>query len=94
MAVNRAHVKAGGSGQTASVHPFSRALPRYLLSHAAWEQRDCSEFHRPQSTSRATSTKRLRFAKLHSVGTRLKCSDSKGQRVDGRKPKHISYGLL
>ncbi|GBO01208.1 hypothetical protein AVEN_125084-1 [Araneus ventricosus] len=30
MAVNSSHIKGRGSGQTASVHPFTRELPRYL----------------------------------------------------------------
>ncbi|GBM85846.1 hypothetical protein AVEN_37493-1 [Araneus ventricosus] len=30
MAVNCSHFKGKGSGQTASMHPFTRALPRYL----------------------------------------------------------------
>ncbi|GBM53825.1 hypothetical protein AVEN_48339-1 [Araneus ventricosus] len=34
MTVNSSHVKGRGSGQTASVHPFTRALPRDLQSHA------------------------------------------------------------
>ncbi|GBM82177.1 hypothetical protein AVEN_178934-1 [Araneus ventricosus] len=45
MAVNRSHVKGGTSGQTVSVHPFTRALPR------DFQRRDWSEFLRPQSTS-------------------------------------------
>ncbi|GBL73519.1 hypothetical protein AVEN_159506-1 [Araneus ventricosus] len=51
MAVSSSHVKGGGSGQTASVHPFIRALPRDLPSHSPFERRDWSEFHRAQSTS-------------------------------------------
>nr|GBL84085.1 hypothetical protein AVEN_273061-1 [Araneus ventricosus] len=52
MAINNSHVRGSGSGQTASVHPFTRALPRDLPSHAPLERHDWSEFHRPQSTSR------------------------------------------
>ncbi|GBM76624.1 hypothetical protein AVEN_51678-1 [Araneus ventricosus] len=32
MAVNSSHIKGKGIGQTASVHPFTRALLRYLIS--------------------------------------------------------------
>ncbi|GBN25165.1 hypothetical protein AVEN_191638-1 [Araneus ventricosus] len=42
MAVNSSHIKGRGSGQTASVHPFSRALTKYLQSHAPLERCDCS----------------------------------------------------
>ncbi|GBM02868.1 hypothetical protein AVEN_89397-1, partial [Araneus ventricosus] len=51
MEVNSSHVKGGGSGQTASMHPFTRALSRDLTSHGGWERLEWSEFHRPQSTS-------------------------------------------
>ncbi|GBO05759.1 hypothetical protein AVEN_188738-1 [Araneus ventricosus] len=45
MPVNR-----GGSGQKASVHPFSRALPIDLPSYEPLERRDCSSStdHSPQ----------------------------------------------
>ncbi|GBN38363.1 hypothetical protein AVEN_220973-1 [Araneus ventricosus] len=32
MAINSSHVKGGGSGETASVYPFTRALPKDLPS--------------------------------------------------------------
>ncbi|GBN88987.1 hypothetical protein AVEN_173425-1 [Araneus ventricosus] len=59
MAVNSSHVKGRGSGQTASVHPFTRTLPRDLPSHAD---------HSPQVRTSSDS----RFDKRHAVGTRLK----------------------
>ncbi|GBM15274.1 hypothetical protein AVEN_155547-1 [Araneus ventricosus] len=34
MAVNSSHLKGKGSGQTASVYPFTRALTRYFQSNA------------------------------------------------------------
>ncbi|GBN21150.1 hypothetical protein AVEN_37831-1 [Araneus ventricosus] len=46
IVVNNSHIKGGGNGQTASVHPFTQALPRDLRSHAPLERRDWSEFHR------------------------------------------------
>ncbi|GBN90253.1 hypothetical protein AVEN_144853-1 [Araneus ventricosus] len=52
MEVNSLYVKGGRNVQRASVYPFTRGLPRDLPSHALWERRVCSEFHRPQSTSR------------------------------------------
>ncbi|GBN81882.1 hypothetical protein AVEN_257653-1 [Araneus ventricosus] len=33
IVVNSSHTKGRGSAQTASVHPFTRALPRDLPSH-------------------------------------------------------------
>ncbi|GBL85831.1 hypothetical protein AVEN_63164-1 [Araneus ventricosus] len=33
MAVNRSRIKGKGRYQTAPLHPFTRALPRYLKSH-------------------------------------------------------------
>ncbi|GBO04355.1 hypothetical protein AVEN_167853-1 [Araneus ventricosus] len=38
MEVNSSRSKGRGSGQAASVRPFTRALPRDLTSHAPWEQ--------------------------------------------------------
>ncbi|GBO06701.1 hypothetical protein AVEN_109366-1 [Araneus ventricosus] len=39
MAVNSSHVKGAGSGQTASVHPLTRTLPRDLPSHRTTVER-------------------------------------------------------
>ncbi|GBN52345.1 hypothetical protein AVEN_70572-1 [Araneus ventricosus] len=57
MVVNSSHVKEGGSGQTASVHPFTRALTRDFPNHAPRGRRDWSVFQRPQPTS--TNLERL-----------------------------------
>ncbi|GBM03830.1 hypothetical protein AVEN_231303-1 [Araneus ventricosus] len=38
MVVTSSHIKGRGGGQTASVHPFTRTLPRYLQTRAC----DCS----------------------------------------------------
>ncbi|GBM88960.1 hypothetical protein AVEN_269060-1 [Araneus ventricosus] len=54
MAVNSSHIKGRGSGQTASVHPFTRALLRDLQTV---EKARLFEFHRPQS--RITNLERL-----------------------------------
>ncbi|GBO09543.1 hypothetical protein AVEN_93298-1, partial [Araneus ventricosus] len=40
MTVTISHVKEGGSGQTASVHPFARPLQRDLPSHSPLERRE------------------------------------------------------
>ncbi|GBN97925.1 hypothetical protein AVEN_87171-1 [Araneus ventricosus] len=37
MAVNSSHIKGCGSDQTASVHPFTRPLPRDLPSSAPFD---------------------------------------------------------
>ncbi|GBL86534.1 hypothetical protein AVEN_194794-1 [Araneus ventricosus] len=42
MAKNSSHIKGRGNGQTASVHPFTRALPRDLQRHAPYERRNFS----------------------------------------------------
>ncbi|GBO07791.1 hypothetical protein AVEN_48815-1, partial [Araneus ventricosus] len=44
MVVNSSHVKGGGSGQTASLHRFTRALTRDFPNHAPWGRRDWSVF--------------------------------------------------
>ncbi|GBO05713.1 hypothetical protein AVEN_145228-1 [Araneus ventricosus] len=65
MAVNISHSEGRDSGQTASVHPFTRALPRYLPRNGATVQN--STDHTPQVRTSNDS----RFAKPHAVGTRL-----------------------
>ncbi|GBO03387.1 hypothetical protein AVEN_139561-1 [Araneus ventricosus] len=47
VAVNITHIKGGRSGQTASLHPFTRALQRDLPSHAPSEWRDFSSLVPP-----------------------------------------------
>ncbi|GBN52138.1 hypothetical protein AVEN_145806-1 [Araneus ventricosus] len=71
MAVNNSQVKGGRRGQTVSVHPFTRALPRDLPKNAPSKWSDWSEFHRPQVRTSSDS----RFAKPHAVGTRLMVSN-------------------
>ncbi|GBL89396.1 hypothetical protein AVEN_225908-1 [Araneus ventricosus] len=44
MVVKSSHIKGRVSGQSASVHPFTRALPIYLQRQAPYKQPDCSNF--------------------------------------------------
>ncbi|GBM16305.1 hypothetical protein AVEN_194046-1 [Araneus ventricosus] len=62
MAVNSLHVKGGGSDQTASVHPFTRALPRDLPRLVGI----------PPTTVHKCEPRATRgFTKPHAMGTRL-----------------------
>ncbi|GBL84699.1 hypothetical protein AVEN_191147-1 [Araneus ventricosus] len=70
MAVNRSHVKGGGNGQTASVHPFAPALPRDLPSHAPSERRDWLEL-KPTTVYKYELRVTRGFIKPHAMGTRL-----------------------
>ncbi|GBM47489.1 hypothetical protein AVEN_153700-1 [Araneus ventricosus] len=67
VAVNSSHIKGGSRGQTASGHPFTRALPRYLPSYAPYERLDCSNSTDHKCEPRVTRG----LDKPHAVGTRL-----------------------
>ncbi|GBN61962.1 hypothetical protein AVEN_148397-1 [Araneus ventricosus] len=71
MAVNNSQVKGGRRGQTVSVHPFTRALPRDLPKNAPSKWSDWSEFHGAQSTS--TNLERLEVCQTTRRGNKAYC---------------------
>ncbi|GBN31982.1 hypothetical protein AVEN_131560-1 [Araneus ventricosus] len=69
MAVNSSHVKGRGSGQTASLDQFTRALPRSRVVGRA----RLFGFHRSQSTS--TNLERLEVWPSHTPSEQIWHSD-------------------